>query len=82
MPSTTGQKLIFTDVGVELIVTVGGDADIDAVAADPGELTVGKRYESRSTGVQVLVTKAGSAALRCAGEAMVLREAKTLKAAD
>jgi hypothetical protein len=81
MPKT-GQKLTFDDVGVELIVTVGGDADVVATATDGASLSVGKRYSCATTGIQVLITKPGAAQLQCGGELMVLQEPKKTKAAD
>ncbi|MEM7272337.1 MAG: hypothetical protein AAF547_04590 [Actinomycetota bacterium] len=75
-----GEKMPFEDLGVEVIVTKGGDGDISAEAG--GGLMVGKRYECETTGVQVLVTKKGEATLLCNGNPMTLQEPKKTKSAD
>jgi len=76
-----GEKVKFEDLGVEVIVTKGGDGDVSATEGGEG-LKVGKRYECESTGIQVLVTKPGAATLMCGGAAMVLQEPKKTKSAD
>jgi len=76
-----GEKVKFEDLGVEVIVTKGGDGAI--TAADGGDgLKVGKRYECEATGIQVLVTKPGAATLLCNDQPMVLQEPKKTKSAD
>lgn len=81
MATKPGEKVQFEDLGVEVIVTKGGDGDVSATAGGDG-LKVGKRYECESTGIQVLVTKPGDATLLCNNEAMVLQEPKKTKSAD
>lgn len=81
MASKTGDRLAFDDVGVEVIVTNGGDADVTAVAGTE-MLLPGKRFKCETSGVQVLVVKPGSAVLQCCGAAMVIQEPKKTKAAD
>ena len=76
-----GEKVKFDDLGVEIIVTKGGDGQISAQAGGDG-LKVGKRYECEGTGVQVLVTKPGAATLLCDAEPMILQEPKKTKSAD
>ena len=76
-----GEKIKFEDLGVEVIVTKGGDGDITGEPGGDG-LKVGKRYECETSGVQVLVLKPGSAVLQCNGEPMVLQEPKKTKSAD
>jgi hypothetical protein len=78
-----GEKIPFADLGVEVIVTKGGDGDVTASAgSEDGGLKVGKRYEDEGTGIQVLVTKPGDATLLCNGTAMALQEPKKTKSAD
>jgi hypothetical protein len=76
-----GEKVQFEDLGVEVIVTKGGDGDITASEGGDG-LKVGKRYEDEATGIQVLVTKPGAATLMCNGAEMALQEPKKTKSAD
>jgi hypothetical protein len=76
-----GEKMKFEDLGVEIIVTKGGDGDVSATAGGDG-LKVGKRYECEATGIQVLVTKPGAATLQCNGQPMALQEPKKTKSAD
>ena len=71
----------FDDLGVEVIVTKGGDGEVSATAGGDG-LMVGKRYQCDETGVQVLVTKKGDATLLCNGTPMTLQEPKKTKSAD
>lgn len=82
MAARTGEKLVFEDVGVEVIVTMGGDGEVSAAAAADEPLKVGKRYQCEATGIQVLVTKPGPAQLVCGGAEMTLQEPKKTKAAD
>ena len=81
MPVKPGEKMPFEDLGVEVIVTKGGDGEISAHQGGDG-LMVGKRYECDSTGIQVLVIKQGDATLMCNGEPMTLQEPKKTKSAD
>lgn len=81
MSVKTGDRLQFEDVGVEVIVTTGGDADVSAAPSDI-TLLPGKRFKCESTGIQVLVVKPGPARLECGGAEMVLQEPKKTKAAD
>ena len=81
MPVKPGEKVPFEDLGIEIIVTKGGDGDITAQAGGDG-LMVGKRYECETTGIQVLVTKPGAATLLCNSEPMALQEPKKTKSAD
>ncbi|MFV0260536.1 MAG: hypothetical protein ACK5PP_19045 [Acidimicrobiales bacterium] len=81
MPAKPGEKVTFDDIGVEVMVTKGGDGDITASSGGDG-LKVGKRYECEATGVQVLVTKPGPATLMCGGNPMTLLEPKKTKSAD
>lgn len=81
MPAKPGEKMPFDDLGVEVIVTKGGDGEISAAGGGDG-LKVGKRYECESTGIQVLVTKPGDATLMCNGAPMALQEPKKTKSAD
>ena len=81
MAAKTGEKLVFDEVGVEVIVTSGGEGDVSVAAADE-PLKVGKRYSCDATGIQVLVTKPGKASLSCGGAPMALQEPKKTKAAD
>ncbi len=76
-----GEKMPFADLGVEVIVTKGGDGEISIEGGGDG-LMVGKRYECEETGVQVLVTKKGEATLLCNGNPMALQEPKKTKSAD
>lgn len=82
MSVKTGDKISFDELGVQIIVTAGGDADVVAEPADDRELQVGKRYLCEETGTQVLVVKPGAAVLRCGGNEMALQEPKSAKAAD
>jgi len=81
MTIKAGEKVPFAELGVEVIVTKGGEAELSADSGEVG-LKVGKRYECESTGVQVLVTKPGEATLMCNGSPMVLQEPKKTKSAD
>lgn len=81
MSTKPGQKIQFEDLGVEVVVTVGGEGDVTAEAG-PDVLQIGKRYLCENTGTQVLVTKAASARLLCGGAPMEVQEPKTTKAAD
>ena len=81
MVTKPGEKVKFEDLGVEVIVTKGGEGDISAQGGGDG-LKVGKRYECEGTGIQVLVTKPGAATLLCNSEPMVLQEPKKTKSAD
>lgn len=81
MPTKPGEKMPFADLGVEVMVTKGGDGEVSATGGGEG-LKVGKRYECETTGVQVLVTKPGDATLLCDGEPMTLQEPKKTKSAD
>lgn len=81
MPVKPGEKVPFEDLGIEIIVTKGGEGDITAQAGGDG-LMVGKRYECEDTGIQVLVTKKGDATLMCNGAPMALQEPKKTKSAD
>lgn len=81
MTVKAGQKVPFEELGVEVIVTKGGEAEVSADKAESG-LKVGKRYECEVSGVQVLVTKPGDATLMCNGTPMVLQEPKKTKSAD
>lgn len=81
MATKPGEKKAFEDLGVEVIVTKGGDGEISATAGGDG-LKVGKRYECESTGIQVLVTKPGTATLLCNDTPMALQEPKKTKSAD
>lgn len=81
MATKPGEKVKFEDLGVEIIVTKGGEGEISAAAGGDG-LKVGKRYECESTGIQVLVTKPGAATLLCNAEPMALQEPKKTKSAD
>lgn len=81
--ATPGEKIPFEELGVEVIVTKGGDGDITATPGSVGRgLKVGKRYEDEGTGIQVLVTKPGNALLLCNGAEMALQEPKKTKSAD
>lgn len=82
MSVATGDRLQFEEVGVEVVVTTGGDHDVVAVAADGPPLLPGKRFKCPVTGVQVLVIKPGAARLECDGVVMELQEPKKTKAAD
>jgi hypothetical protein len=77
-----GERLKFEDVGVEIIVTKGGDGDVTTGPASNGALKVGKRYQDEPTGIEVMVTKPGDAALLCNGAEMTLLEPKKTKSAD
>ncbi len=81
MATKPGEKIPFEDLGIEVIVTKGGDGDITATAGGDG-LKVGKRYEDEASGIQVLVTKPGAATLLCNGSEMALQEPKKTKSAD
>lgn len=81
MAVKTGDRLTFADIGVEVIVTTGGDAEVTAVPAGDA-LLPGKRFKCETTGIQVLVVKPGPASLECNGAPMVLQEPKKTKAAD
>lgn len=81
MATKAGEKVKFEDLGVEIIVTKGGDGEISATGGGEG-LKVGKRYECETTGIQVLVTKPGAATLQCNGQPMQLQEPKKTKSAD
>ena len=81
MATKPGEKVKFEDLGVEIIVTKGGDGEISATNGGDG-LKVGKRYECESTGIQVLVTKPGPATLLCNDAPMALQEPKKTKSAD
>jgi hypothetical protein len=76
-----GEKVKFEDLGVEIIVTKGGDGEISATAGGEG-LKVGKRYACENTGIQVIVTKPGAATLLCNGAPMALQQPKKTKSAD
>ncbi len=81
MPVKPGEKVPFEDLGIEIIITKGGEGNITAQPGGDG-LLVGKRYECESTGIQVLVTKMGDATLWCNGAPMTLQEPKKTKSAD
>lgn len=82
MATKPGERMKFEDVGVEVIVTKGGDGDVTTGPATDGGLKVGKRYQDESTGIEVMVTKPGDAGLVCNGSPMVLLEPKKTKSAD
>lgn len=78
-----GEKLAFEELGVQLVVTRGGDGDISVAAGgDDGGLKVGKRYEHPDSGIQVLVTRQAAATLLCNGAPMVLQAPKKTRSAD
>ena len=81
MATKPGEKIKFEDLGVEIIVTKGGDGEISAANGGDG-VKVGKRYECEATGIQVLVTKPGPATLLCNSQPMALQEPKKTKSAD
>ena len=81
MATKPGEKVTFEDLGVQVIVTKGGEGKITATAGGDG-LKVGKRYECEATGIQVLVTKPGAATLLCNDAPMALQEPKKTKSAD
>lgn len=81
MATKPGEKVQFDDLGIEIIVTKGGDGDISARSGGDG-LKLGKRYKCESTGIQVLVTKPGDATLLCNEAPMALQEPKKTKSAD
>ncbi|MGI9612512.1 MAG: hypothetical protein ACR2QO_06365 [Acidimicrobiales bacterium] len=81
MATKPGEKVKFEDLGVEIIVTKGGDGEVSATEGGDG-LKVGKRYECESAGIQVLVTKPGAATLMCNSAPMALQEPKKTKSAD
>ena len=77
-----GEKLTSDELGVQVIVTKAGDAEIVIEKNEGDGLKVGKRYQSSDGVTEVMVTKPGPAALVCGGEAMVLQEPKKTKSAD
>lgn len=78
----TGQKLRFDETGVEVIVTSGGEGEVEVRPADADGLKAGKRYLCVTSGVQVLVVKPGPVELWCADRPMEIQEPKKTKAAD
>jgi hypothetical protein len=82
VPTKPGERLKFEDLGVEVIVTKGGEGDVTAGPADDDGLKVGKRYQDEASGIEVMVTKPGSASLLCNGATMALLEPKKTKSAD
>lgn len=82
MATKAGERMKFDDLGVEIIVTKGGDGDVSANGGGGDGLKVGKRYQDESTGIEVLVTKPGDATLMCNGTEMELQQPKKTKSAD
>ena len=80
MAVASGSRLKF-ESGAELVVTKGGDADVEFDAGG-GKLQVGKRYKDEPTGIEVLVTKASEGRLLCNGAEMELVQPKQTKSAD
>ena len=80
MATQAGARLKFEDIGVEVVVTKGGDGEITCESGDD-PLQIGKRYQS-DDGVEVLVTKPGAGTLVCGGAAMTMQEPKKTKSAD
>jgi hypothetical protein len=79
---TTGQRVTFDDLGVEVFVVSGGDATLTAELRPSGPgLAIGKRFES-ADGVVVLVTKKGDAVSLCDGAEMLLQAPKATKSGD
>ncbi len=68
--------------GVDMVPN-GEDAQpAEIVAGLEGGCTVGKRYRSEATGVEMLCTKAGTGSLGFGGEALDPVEAKKLPSSD
>lgn len=82
MSMSIGDRLVFPDFGVEVIVTNGGDGEISVQAADDSSVLPGKRFSCVTSGVQVLVLKPGKVELLCCEAPMELQEPKKTKAAD
>ncbi|WP_109526598.1 MULTISPECIES: hypothetical protein [Nocardia] len=75
----------------EAVVSCGGHPMIDPAAAPGTGLAIapgsagtlmGKRYTADETGIELLVTKPGSADLAVDGVVLTLKEAKPLPASD
>jgi hypothetical protein len=82
MPTKAGERLKFDTGTAEVVVTKGGDATIEFDASGGGALQVGKRYTDEATGIEVLVTKPGSGALKVNGAEMAQVQPKQTKSAD
>ena len=81
MATQSGSRLKF-DGGAELVVTKGGEGDIDFDASGEGQLQIGKRYKDEDTGIEVLITKAAAGRLLCNGAEMAQLQPKQTKSAD
>jgi len=72
------------ECGGHLVVPVGGDQSTD-LTLDPafaqGSL-IGKRFADPDSGIELLVTKAGTGSLAVDGVAVPLKEAKPLPSSD
>lgn len=69
--------------GGEDMVPLGTPANARAARAGfDGGCTVGKRYRSERTGLELLCTKAGSGALGVDDELLIMVEARKLPASD
>jgi hypothetical protein len=77
----SGSRLKF-ESGAELVVTKGGDAEVEFDAGGGGKLQVGKRYKDEGTGIEVLITKASDGRLLCNGTEMEQVQPKQTKSAD
>ena len=69
------------DSGAEVIVLKPPtDSTLAIGSGEP--LAIGKRYHCAHCGAEVLVTKAGTAEIRCHGAAMATSEPKKLPSSD
>lgn len=81
MALKTGERMSFDDLGIEVIVTAGGDGSLRAEASEDS-LQPGKRFSCGTCGAQVLILKPGSGRLVCDESPMEIQEPKKTKAAD
>ena len=95
MPAQVGKRYIAKS-GAELIVTKGGDGDLQdgatplnikedgppAEGSGNGDVALGKRYASADGAIEVLCIKPGKVELRYNGEPMELMQPKVLPSAD
>ncbi len=81
MPTSMGQKLSYSEEGPHFVVTRGGDHEINYIDQGDGFL-LGKRYESKSTGITLLCTKPGMGKLLVGEEEMEMLTPKKLPSSD
>ncbi|WP_395158773.1 hypothetical protein [Ilumatobacter sp.] len=77
----TGERISLDDLGIEVIVTAGGDGSLTTEVSEES-LLPGKRFSCETCGAQVLILGRGAGRLICHESPMEIQEPKKSKAAD